>query len=155
MDRELKETLLKVADYNELEKQRAVRSGYVSCTIMFLVCAAAIVIQITMTGDLFLIIGETVILVSGAGVYIFSSINNGAWNGTLIKSTPKKDFIVSAICTGIFSILFCLILSKTMALSQAVVISVCFFIAFSAVSYVLLRSIFQLSKKKANKLKVK
>lgn len=151
MDRELKETLLKVADYNELEKQMAVRSGYVSCTIMFMVCAAAIVIQITMTGDLSLIIGETVILVSGAGVYIFSSINNG----TLIKSTPKKDFIVSAICTGIFSILFCLILSKTMALSQAVVISVCFFIAFSAVSYVLLRSIFQLSKKKANKLKVK
>lgn len=45
MDKELKETLLKVADYNELEKQRAARSGNISFGIMFLVCAAAIVVQ--------------------------------------------------------------------------------------------------------------
>lgn len=38
MDYELKETLLKVADYNELEKQRAARSGNISFCIMFLIC---------------------------------------------------------------------------------------------------------------------
>lgn len=155
MDKELKETLLKVADYNELEKQRAARSGNISFGIMFLVCAAAIVIQMIMTGDLSLIIGETVILISGAGVYIFSSINNGGWNGTRIKSTPKKDFIVSVMCIGIFSVLLCLILSKTMTLSRAIGVSVCFFIVLSAASYVLLRGIFHLSKKKSDKLKDK
>ena len=36
MDKELKETLLKVADYTELEKQRAARSGNISFGIMFL-----------------------------------------------------------------------------------------------------------------------
>lgn len=155
MDKELKETLLKVADYNELEKQRAARSGNISFGIMFLVCAAAIVVQMIMTGDLSLIIGETVILISGAGVYIFSSVNNGTWNGTRIKSTPKKDFIVSIMCIGIFSVLLCLILLKTMTSSHAIGISVCFFIVLSAASYVLLRGIFHLSKKKSDKLKDK
>ncbi len=41
MDNKLKETLLKVADYNELEKQRAARSGNISFCIMFLICATA------------------------------------------------------------------------------------------------------------------
>jgi transcriptional regulator with XRE-family HTH domain len=35
MDSELKETLLKVADYNELEKQRAAKAGSISFNIMF------------------------------------------------------------------------------------------------------------------------
>lgn len=153
MDKELKETLLKVADYTELEKQRAARSGNISFGIMFLVCAAAIVVQMIMTGDLSLIIGETVILIFGAGVYIFSSVNNGAWNGTRIKSTHKKDFIVSVICVGIFSILLCLILSKTMVLSRAIGMSICFFIVLSTVSYALLRGISYLSKKKSDELK--
>ena len=153
MDKELKETLLKVADYTELEKQRAARSGNISFGIMFLVCAAAIVVQMIMTGDMSLIIGETVILIFGAGVYIFSSVNNGAWNGTRIKSTPKKDFIVSVICVGIFSILLCLILSKTMVLSRAIGMSICFFIVLSTVSYALLRGLSYLSKKKSDELK--
>lgn len=153
MDKELKETLLKVADYTELEKQRAARSGNISFGIMFRVCAAAIVVQMIMTGDLSLIIGETVILIFGAGVYIFSSVNNGAWNGTRIKSTHKKDFIVSVICVGIFSILLCLILSKTMVLSRAIGTSICFFIVLSTVSFALLRGISYLSKKKSDELK--
>ena len=153
MDKELKETLLKVADYNELEKQRAARSGNISFGIMFLVCAVSIAVQMIMTGDLSFIIGETVILIAGGGVYIFSSINNGAWNGTWINSTPRKDFAVSIICVGIFSVLFCLILSKTMVLPRAIGMSVCFFIVLSTVSYALLRGISYLSKKKSDKLK--
>lgn len=153
MDKESKETLLKVADYNKLEKQRAARSGNISFGIMFLVCAVSIAVQMIMTGDLSLITGETVILIAGGGVYIFSSINNGAWNGTLIKSTPRKDFAVSIVCTGIFSVLFCLILSKTMALSRAIGMSVCFFIVLSIAAYALLRGISYLSKKKSDELK--
>lgn len=153
MDKESKETLLKVADYNKLEKQRAARSGNISFGIMFLVCAVSIAVQMIMTGDLSLITGETVILIAGGGVYIFSSINNGAWNGTLIKSTPRKDFAVSIVCTGIFSVLFCLILSKTMVLSRAIGMSVCFFIVLSIAAYALLRGISYLSKKKSDELK--
>lgn len=151
MDSELKETLLKVADYNELEKQRAAKAGNLSFGIMFLVCAVTIVVQMLMTGNLSLIIGETVILFAGGLIYIFTVVKNGAWNGTITKSSPRKDLIISLICVGIFSIIFFLILSRNLALSRTIGISVCFFIVLSIISCILLRGIFHLSKKTSDK----
>lgn len=153
MDTELKETLLKVADYNELEKQRAARSGNISFSIMFLICAITIIVQMLMTGNPSLVIGETVVLLSGGLVYILFIVTNGAWNGSLMKSTPKKDFIVSLICVGIFSIMFYLMLRKYTPEPQAIGISFCFFVVLSAISYALLRGLSYLSKRKSGKLK--
>ena len=153
MDTELKETLLKVADYNELEKQRAARSGNISFNIMFMICAITIIVQILMTGNLSIVIGETVVLLAGGLIYIFFTVTNGAWNGALMKSTPKKDFIVSLICVGIFSIVFYLMLRKYTSEPQAIGISICFFVVLSAVSYALLRVLSHLSKRKFDKLK--
>lgn len=149
----LKETLLKVADYNELEKWRAAKAGSFSFVIMFLVCAATIAAQMLMAGNLSLIIGETVILFAGGLIYIFCIVKNGAWNGAMMKSSPKKDWIVSFICVGIFSILFFLILKKNVATPQAIGIAVCFFSVFSTISYFLLRGLAYLSKRKSDKLK--
>lgn len=154
MDNKLKETLLKVADYNELEKQRAARAGCLSFSVMFLVCGAAIIVQILMTGNLSLVTGETTVLLTGGLIYIFSVIKNGAWNGTRIKSTPKNDFITSLICVSVFSIVFYLLLRKNIAAAQAAGIAVCFFIILSAISYALLRGISHLSRKKSDKLKI-
>lgn len=153
MDNELRETLLKVADYNELEKQRAARSGNISFCIMFLICAMTIIVQMLMTGNLSLIIGETIVLLTGGLIYIFFIVTNGAWNGSLGKSTPKKDFIVSVICVGIFSIVFYLLLKKHTTGAQAGGIAVCFFIVLSAISYALLRGLSYLSQRRSDKLK--
>ncbi len=153
MDSELKETLLKVADYNELERRRAAKAGSLSFSIMFLVCAVTIVVQMLMDGSFPLIIGETVVLFVGGLIYIFSVVKNGAWNGAMTKSTPKKDLIISLICVGIFSIIFYLILQKNVATLQAVGLSVCFFAILSALSYALLRGLSRLSQRKSDKLK--
>ncbi len=130
MDNKLKETLLKVADYNELEKQRAAKAGNLS-----------------------LIIGETVILFAGGLIYILGIVKNGAWNGAMTKNAPKKDLIVSLLCVGIFSILFFLILKKNATTPQAIGIAVCFFIVLSIISYFLLRELAYLSQRKSDKLK--
>lgn len=153
MDNELKETLLKVADYNELEKQRAAKVGNLSFGMMFLVCAITIVVQMLMTGNLSLIIGETVILFAGGLIYIYGIVKNGAWNGAMTKKAPKKDLIVSLMCVGIFSILFFLILKKNATTPQAIGIAVCFFIVLSIISYFLLRELAYLSQRKSDKLK--
>lgn len=153
MDSELKETLLKVADYNELEKNRAVRTGNISFGIMFLVCAMSIIVQMIMAGELSLVIGETIILIAGGAVYIFTAIRNGSWNGTMIKSTPKKDFVLSIICTGIFSIIFYLLLKGKSDSLHAIGAAISFFIIISVISYVLLRGISYLSSKKSDELK--
>ena len=152
MDEELKETLLKVADYNELEKQRAARTGNISFCIMFLVCAMTIMVQILMTGNMSLVIGETAALLAGGLIYILLIVKNGAWDGALNKSTPKRDFIVSLICVGIFSIVFYFILKRNAAVSQATGIAACFFAVLLVISYALLRGISYLSRKKRDRL---
>lgn len=153
MDNGLKETLLKVADYNELEKRRAAKAGDLSFGLMFLVCAVTIVVQMLMAGDLSIIIGETVILFAGGVIYIFCVVKNGAWNGAMTKSTPKKDLIVSLICVGISSIVFFLILKRNVAAPQAIGMSFWFFAVLSAISYFLLRGLAYLSQKRSEKLK--
>ena len=153
MNHELKETLLKVADYNELERRRAAKAGSLSFSIMFLVCAAAIVMQMLMDGSFSLIIGETAALSAGGAVYIFFVVKNGAWNGAVTQSTPKKDLIISLICVGIFSIAFYLIIQKRVAALQAAEVSVCFFVILWAFSYVLLRGLSSLSQRRSDKLK--
>ena len=155
MDKELKETLLKVADYNELEKQQAVRAGNISFRIMFLVCALAVIIQMVMTGNMLLVVGETVIMVAGGLVYIYYMVKNGAWDEKQTKSTRKRDLIVSIICTGIFSIAYYLVLKKNVDFIYAIGGAICFFIVFSAGSYTFLRGISRLSKKKSDRLKGK
>ena len=155
MDKELKETLLKVADYNELEKQQAVRAGNISFRIMFLVCALAVIIQMVVTGNMSLVVGETVIMVAGGLVYIYYMVKNGAWDERQTKSTRKRDLVVSMICTGIFSIAYYLVLKKNVDFIYAIGGAICFFIVFSAGSYAFLRGISRLSKKKSDKLKGK
>lgn len=44
MDKELKETLSKVADYNKLEKKKVEKAGNIAFGLTFLVCAVAIII---------------------------------------------------------------------------------------------------------------
>ena len=105
------------------------------------------------SGNLSLVIGETVILIAGGLIYIFGVVKNGAWNGAMTKSSSKKDLIISLICVGIFSIIFFLILKKNAAIPQALGIAVCFFVVLSAISYFLLRGLAFLSQRKSDKLK--
>ena len=153
MDNELKETLLKVADYNELERRRATKAGNLSFSVMFLVCAVTIVVQMLMEGSFPLIIGETVALLAGGVIYLFFLVKDGAWNGAATKSTPKRDLMISLICVGIFSIVFYVIIKKNVAALQAIGLSVCFFAILSAFSYALNRGLSRLSQRKSDKLK--
>lgn len=154
MESELKETLLKVADYHdELEKQNAAKAGNLSFGIMFLVCTLVITIQMVLTKSLALVAGETIILIVSGFVYIFFMVKHGAWNGTPMKSSPKKDLSVSLICTGVFSVVFCFMLKGKGDFLQVIGAALCFFITFSAASYALLRGLSYLSEKRADKLK--
>lgn len=148
MDNELKETLLKVADYHELEKQKAAKIGSISFSLMFLTCAMAIVIQMVIAGDLALVAGETVILLAGGLAYVYFMVKNGLWNKMQPKSTPKKDFIISIICTGIFSIVFSLMLRGKADFLHIMGASVCFLIVFTAVAFGMLRGLAYLSAKR-------
>lgn len=151
MNEELKETLLKVADYHELEKQKAEKVGNHSFFIMYLTCAIMIVVQILKTGNLSLVIGETVILVTGGLVYFYFIVLGGVWNGGMYVSTPKKDLAVSIVCAVIFSIVFYLMLIKKMNFMYAVGGAICFFVATSVAGFAFLRVLSYISEKRSHR----
>ena len=87
MDKELKETLGKVADYNALEKKIVKQANGVAFSLIFGVCAVAILIQLLVTSDLRFVIGESTALIIGGITYIGIMIHNGLWD----MVTPWKN----------------------------------------------------------------
>lgn len=150
VDKEWKETLTKVADYSELEKQKARKAGSTGFCIMFAVCTAVIVIQMLMTANFKMVLGETAILMLGGIVYIVIMVRNGIWEtGSRIVSTPGHDILTSIICSGIFSVIFALcLLQRNATETQAMKASLLFFIGISTVGFIMLRVLAMYSKKR-------
>lgn len=141
MDKELKETLFKVADYSKLEKEKVEKAGNISFCLTFLICAAAIVVQLIVTGNLSAVLGETVVLVVGGTAYIGTMLYSGVWEtGSSFKSTPTRDLLYSVVCSGIFTVafVFCYI-RLGVGIPQTARIAVLFFIGIAIVGFVVLR----------------
>lgn len=154
MDNELKDTLLKVADYSELQKRKAAKAGNLAFGIMFAACALVIIIQMLVTGNLSLVVGETVILVIGGIIYTVLLVRSGAWEtGTILKSTPKNNLITSLICSGVFAVIFFFMMKKNADFDRLLRASICFFIVFTVVSYAVLRVLAFFSRKREDSLK--
>lgn len=79
MDKELKETLSKVADYNSMEKEKVLKIGNTAFGFTFAVCVAMIVVQLLITDNLSLVAGETAILLAGSIFYLGVMIYHGLW----------------------------------------------------------------------------
>ena len=149
MDKEEKETLLKVADYSEMEKEKAAKAGNTAFVLMFAICTIAIVIQMMLTVNFYLVIGETAAVVIGGITYIAVMVHHGVWEtGSKVKSTTIRDAIISVVCAGIFSVVYALCAWKMGAdQSQAVKMALLFFIGITILGYGVLRILAHLSRK--------
>ncbi|MBD5550335.1 MAG: helix-turn-helix domain-containing protein [Lachnospiraceae bacterium] len=151
MEKELKETLSKVADYNKLEKEKAAKVGNIAFGLFFFVCAAAIVIQLIVTGALSIVAGETVTLLVGGVAYIGIMVYNGVWEtGSKFKSTPLKDILISVMCSGIFTaaLIFCYIRLGAEPAQTAYIASI-FFVGITLIGFVVLRILAYCNHKKS------
>ncbi len=150
MDKELEETLFKVADYNKLEKEKVAKAGNIAFGLTFFVCAAVIVIQLVVTGDLPVVAGETVVLLAGGIAYIGIMLHNGVWEtGSGFRSTPFRDLVISVACSGMFTValVFCYIRLGAET-AQTVHIAIVFFVGISIVSFAVLRILAYCSRKR-------
>lgn len=141
MDKELKETLCKVADYNKLEKEKAAKAGNTAFGISFLICALMIIIQLIITGELKVVLGETTVLLGGGIIYIGLMLYNGVWEtGSGFKSTPMNDGVISVVCTAIFTVVLVLCyLRLGIKTSQIIRIAEFFFAGVTVLGFVVLR----------------
>ncbi len=103
MGRELKDTLQKVADYGDTQKEKAEKAGSLAFGVSFLLCAAVITGQILWSGNLSLVMGETAILLGGGIVYLVMTVRAGAFERK-IRGSVKNYALISGICGGIFSV---------------------------------------------------
>lgn len=151
MDKELKETLTKVADYNKAEKEKAVKAGNTAFAIMYAICAVMIVIQLAVTANLAAVAGETAVLLIGGAVYLGITVYNGLWGrASSFKDSPFGDVLISAICAGIFTIfLSAAYLRMGADMSQTVRVGLIFFVAIAIVGNIVLRTLSCFSRKKA------
>lgn len=150
MEKEMKETLTKVADYNKLEREKAVKAENIAFCAIFFVCAAAIVVQLVFTGRLSAVAGETVTLLVGGAVYIGIMLYNGVWEtGSKFKSTPVKDFLVSLLCGGIFAAVLVFQYIKLGADTvRTMEFAVMFFVVTTAIGFALLRVLAYCNRKR-------
>ena len=153
IDKEVKETLAKIADYSNDEKQKAVNVYKFSLGAMFFIGFLIVMIEFAMLIDFKYIVAESLPLLIGGCVCIIMTVKNGLWD-TLSKkkSTSLRDAATSFVITLVASV-FCsvMLFNKTADFKRTIIISLCFFLANFFAGFLVLRVFAILSKKKKQK----
>ena len=150
MNKEMKETLDKVAVYEEWAKRKALKAGNLAFASMFVISVLAIIIQMLLTVDIRLVLGETATALVGGILYASIMVYNGIWDKCLPKSaTIWRDFLTSVICAGIFTVIYGVCLFRMGATeTQITRLAFEFWIGITIVAFIILRILTFINRKK-------
>ena len=150
MNKEMKETLDKVAVYEEWVKQKALKAGNLAFASMFVISVLAIIIQMLLTVDIRLVLGETATALVGGILYASIMVYNGIWDKCLPKSaTIWRDFFTSVICAGIFTVIYGICLFRMGATeTQITRLALGFLIGITIVAFIILRLLAFINRKR-------
>ena len=154
MNKEMKETLDKVAVYEEWVKQKALKAGNLAFASMLVISVLAIIIQMLLTVDIRLVLGETATALVGGILYASIMVYNGIWDKCLPKSaTIWRDFFTSVICAGIFTVIYGICLFRMGATeTQVTRLAVGFLIGITIVAFIVLRLLAFINRKRNQNL---
>ena len=150
MNKEMRETLDKVAMYEEWTKRKALQAGNLAFASMFVIGVMAIIIQMLLTINIRFILGETVSVLAGGILYATIMIYNGIWDKCLPQNTTVwRDFLTSVLCSGIFAFLYggCL-LRMGATETQITRLAFEFWIGITIVAFIILRILTFINRKK-------
>ncbi len=148
-DKEIKETLQMVADYNNIEKEERIKIGYRAFFASFLVCAAIFLVQLVWFMDLKFIIGETIVLLTGGISAVIMTVRGGLWSvSSENKSALARDIAVSSVISLIFSVACCLLVYRFIGnIPRSAVFALVFFLVCTALGFIVLRLLSRLNRK--------
>ena len=154
MNKEMKETLDKVAVYEEWVKQKALKAGNLAFASMLVISVLAIIIQMLLTVDIRLVLGETATALVGGILYASIMVYNGIWDKCLPKSaTIWRDFFTSVICAGIFTVIYDVCLFRMGATeTQITRLALGFLIGIIIVAFIILRLLAFINRKRNQNL---
>ena len=141
MNKDMKETLDKVAVYEEWVKQKALKAGNLAFASMFVIGVLAIIIQMLLMVDTRLVLGEIVTVLVGGILYVAIMVYNGIWDKCLPKSAAIwRNFLTSVICAGIFTVIYGTCLFRMGATeTQITRLALEFLIGITIVAFIILR----------------
>ena len=150
MNKEMKETLDKVVVYEGWVKQKALKAGNLAFASMFVISVLAIIIQMLLTVDIRLVLGETATALVGGILYASIMVYNGIWDKCLPKSaTIWRDFLTSVICAGIFTVIYGICLFRMGATeTQVTRLALGFLIGIIIVAFIILRLLAFINRKR-------
>ena len=150
MNKEMRETLDKVAMYEEWTKRKALQAGNLAFASMFVIGVMAIIIQMLLTINIRFILGETVSVLAGGILYAAIMIYNGIWDKCLPQNTTVwRDFLTSVLCSGIFAFLYGVCLLRMGATeTQITRLALEFLIGITIVAFIILRILAFINQKK-------
>lgn len=153
MDKELKETLIKAADYSETSKKKFAEVCSLVLLITFIVCAITLIVQLIICKNIQYVIGETVTILVGGIIAVAMTVKNGLWDiSSKQKASSLKDLITSSIMSAVFTAAgSVLIYSNTGNVRITIFFALGFFMAISVVGFTLLRVLAKVSKKNEHK----
>lgn len=148
MDKELKETLKKMADYSEAKKKKFADVCNLVLLITFIICAITLVVQLIVFGSIKYIIGEIITILIGGFVAITMTVKNGLWDvSSKHKTTPLMDIITSGIISFIFTVTgSAMVYLRTENFKFTTVFAIVFFIVIFALGFLVLRILAKLSR---------
>ena len=149
MNKEMKETLDKVVVYEGWVKQKALKAGNLAFASMFVISVLAIIIQMLLTVDIRLVLGETATALVGGILYASIMVYNGIWDKCLPKSaTIWRDFFTSVICAGIFTVIYGICLFRMGATEKQIIrLALGFLIGITIVAFIILRFLAFINRK--------
>lgn len=150
MNKDMKETLDKVAVYEEWVKQKALKAGNLAFASMFVIGVLAIIIQMLLMVDTRLVLGEIVTVLVGGILYVAIMVYNGIWDKCLPKSAAIwRNFLTSVICAGIFTVIYGTCLFRMGATeTQIIRLALGFLIGITIVSFIILRTLAFINRKR-------
>ena len=150
MNKEMRETLDKVAMYEEWTKRKALQAGNLAFASMFVIGVMAIIIQMLLTINIRFILGETVSVLAGGILYATIMIYNGIWDKCLPQNTTVwRDFLTSVLCSGIFAFLYGVCLLRMGATeTQITRLALGFMIGITIVAFIILRLLAFINRKR-------
>ena len=150
MNKEMRETLDKVAMYEEWTKRKALQAGNLAFASMFVIGVMAIIIQMLLTINIRFILGETVSVLAGGILYATIMIYNGIWDKCLPQNTTVwRDFLTSVLCSGIFAFLYGVCLLRMGATeTQITRLALGFLIGIIIVAFIILRLLAFINRKR-------
>ena len=135
-------------NYKSIKK--ALKAGNLAFASMFVISVLAIIIQMLLTVDIRLVLGETATALVGGILYASIMVYNGIWDKCLPKSaTIWRDFFTSVICAGIFTVIYGICLFRMGATeTQITRLALGFLIGITIVAFIILRLLAFINRKR-------